>query len=157
MDLSVGSIVSKRNNGMKLPATDNVARHVPWGRLRKDEDDKVLGLLPEAFQLRPNEPGLSVSWLEYYPGDRTDQIKAVVKDVRSSRDIGPKSAFGIGNVGTLDSCCKDYGAPVRVVFAPTKGISSHSLIKNLRQDDLALLSLVAEDVFKEFIQSKDIP
>lgn len=147
----------KRTKGMKLPATDHVARHVPWSRLRKDEDHKVLGLLPEAFQLRPYEPGLSVSWLEYYPGDRSDQIKAVAKDIRSSRDIGTKSAFGIGNVGTLDGRCKDYGAPVKVVFAPTNGIPSHSLIKNLRQDDLTLLSLVAEDIFKEIIQSKDIP
>jgi hypothetical protein len=146
----------KLSKGMQLPATDHVVRHVPWTRLRKDEEDNVLGLLPEAFQLRPEELGLSVNWLEYYPGNRGDQIKAVAKDIRSGRGIGPKSGFAIGNVGTLCTSCKDYGAPLKVVFSPTKRLLSHSLIKNLRDDDLALLSLIAEDVFVEFIQSKNI-
>ena len=144
------------HKGMKLPPTDYVARHVPWARLRKDEDDNVLGLLPQAFQLRPDELGLSVNWLEHYPGDHKARIQAVVNNLRANLDIRPKSAFGIGNVGALEQRCNDNGTPVKIVYAPTKGIPSHALIKDM-QDDLALLSLIAEDVFKDLIHNKDIP
>jgi hypothetical protein len=145
------------HKGMKLPSMDHVARHVPWTRLRKDEDDNVLGLLPQVFQLRPDEPGLSVNWLEYYPGDHKARIHAVVNNLRANLDIRPKSAFGIGNVSVLEKCCNGNGASVRIVYAPTKGIPSHALIRDMSQDDLALLSLIAEDVFKEIVHNKDIP
>lgn len=147
----------KLHKGIKLPSTDHVARHVPWARLRKDEDDNVLGLLPQAFQLRPNELGLSVNWLEHYPGDHKARIQAVVSNLRANLDIRPKSVFGIGNVGTLEICRDDNGTPVKILYAPTKGIPSHALIKDIHQDDLALLSLIAEDVFKELVHNKDIP
>lgn len=155
---SADSATSKEiHKGMKLPPTDHVARHVPWTRLRKDEDDNVLGLLPQAFQLRPDEPGLSVNWLEHYNGDHKARIQAVVTNLRANLDIRPKSAFGIGNVGALESRCKNNGTPVKIVYAPTSGIPSHALIKDMHQDDLALLSLIAEDVFKELVYNKDIP
>lgn len=140
----------------RLPSTDHVARHAPWARLRRDEDGNVLGLLPEAFGLRPEEPGLSVNWLEYFSGSRSDQLQAIAQDVRAKRTIGPQSAFGIGNVGELESQCKDLGVPVNVVYWPTDGNLSHSRIQNTK-DDLELLALIAEEIFTEFVQSKDIP
>lgn len=147
----------KLHKGMKLPPKDHVARHVPWVRLRKDENDNVLGLLPQAFQLRAGEVGLSVNWLEYYSGDHKARIQAVINNLRANLNIRPRSAFGIGNVGALDAYCNENGTPLRIVYAPTEGIPSHALIKDLHQDDLAILSLIAENVFKELVHNKDIP
>ena len=139
-----------------LSATDHVARHAPWARLRKDEDNNVLGLLPEAFELRPDEPGLSVNWLEYFAGTRSDQLQAIVKDLRAKRTLGLQSAFGIGNVGELESQCKDYDVPVKVVYWPTDGNLSHSRILGTK-DQLDLMALIADEVFQDFVQNKDIP
>jgi len=58
-----------------LPDEDHVMRFVPWGRLRKDEDDNVLGFLGDAFKLKPNEDHLSVNWLEYFGGDEMRRYK----------------------------------------------------------------------------------
>ncbi len=139
-----------------LPSTDHVARHVPWSRLRRDEDGNVLELLPEAFELRPDEPGLSVNWLEFFSGSPRDQLRAIAQDIRAKRTIGSQSAFGIGNVGKLESQCKDLGVPVSVVYCPTDGNLSHSRIHNTK-NDLELLALIADEVFTEFVQNKDIP
>ena len=46
-----------------LPDEHHVIRNVSWRRLRRDEDDNVLGFLPQAFQLRADEEYLSVNWL----------------------------------------------------------------------------------------------
>jgi hypothetical protein len=74
----------KGGKGKNLPDEDHVIRYVPWGRLRKDEDDNVLGFLPQAFQLRPEEDYLSVNWVEYHDGDRESQIRLSVWDMRDS-------------------------------------------------------------------------
>ncbi len=147
----------KIGKGQKLPATDHVARHVPWQRLRRDEDDNVLGVLPEAFRLRSGELGMSVNWLEHYPGDHQARLAAVIGSLRVNLNIRPKSAFAIANVGTLENCCKQSGSSVRIVYAPTKEIPCHALVRDMNHDDLGLLDLLADDVFTEFVQNKDIP
>lgn len=150
------TVPKRTRKNHSLPSTDHVARHAPWKRLRRDEDDNVLGLLPQAFELRPEELGLSVNWLEYFSGSRSDQLQAIAQDVRAKRKIGPQSAFGIGNVGELESQCNDLGVPVNVVYWPTDGNLSHSRIQNTK-NDIELLALIAEEVFTEFVQNKDIP
>ena len=62
-----------------LPDEHHVMRYVPWTRLRKDEDDNVLGFLGDAFKLKPNEDHLSVNWLEYFDGDRDMKIQGIQK------------------------------------------------------------------------------
>lgn len=147
----------KIGKGQKLPATDHIARHVSWQRLRKDEDDNVLGVLPEAFQLRLGELGMSVNWLEYYPGDHQARLAAVIGNLRVNLDIRPKSAFAIANVGALENCCTQSGSSVKIVYMPTNGIPCHALVRDMSHDDLGLLALLADEVFTEFVQNKDIP
>ncbi len=151
------TVPKKIGKGQKLPATDHVARHVPWQRLRKDEDDNVLGVLPEAFRLRSGELGMSVNWLEYYPGDHQARLAGVIGNLRVILDIRPKSAFAIGNVGALENCCKQSGSSVKIVYEPTKGNPCHALVRDMNQDDLGLLDLLADEVFTEFVQNKDVP
>jgi hypothetical protein len=83
---------------------DHVVRHVPWGRLRRDDDDTVVGILPQALQRRPDEESLSVSWLEYF-SDPATRIRDTVWAIRRSRTVGGKSAFAIGNVRKIKDTC----------------------------------------------------
>ena len=119
----------KGGKGANLPDTDHVIRYVSWNRLRRDGDDNVLGFLPQAFDLRPGEPYLSVNWLEYQEGDRETQIRLSIWAMRC----------------------------VRVVHEPEPANPGHSAIRQLQSDDLTLLEALAADAFVEKINNSDIP
>jgi hypothetical protein len=140
-----------------LPNEDHVMRYVPWGKLRRDEDDNVLGFLGEAFKLRPDEEYLSVNWLEYFDGDREKKIQASVRTFRSTLTVGTKSAFGIGNVAKLKEVCRARDATVRIVYEPTDNNQSHSAIRRIPRDDAILLDALAADAFLELIHNSAIP
>lgn len=142
--------------GMNLPDEDHVMRYVPWARLRKDEDENVIGFLPHAFELRPEEESLSVNWLEYFNGDREDRIRDSVKMFRNTRKVGKKSAFGIGNVGQIKETCGANGALVRIVYEPEANNQAHSAIRRLPRDDLSLLEALAADAFGELVRNVDV-
>lgn len=151
--------MKKINKGMNLPDQDHVIRHVSWSKLRKDGDDNILGFLPQAFALRPIEESIksiSVNWLEYYDGDHATRTKKSIQSLRATKPIGEKSAFGIGNVGNIKEICKQNAALVKIVYAPTDGNLSHSVIRQLPKDDLSLLAAIATDAFCELVLNTDI-
>lgn len=145
------------NKGQQLPDDHHVMRFVPWNRLRKDEDDNVLGFLPQAFQLRDGEDALSVNWLEHFDGDRQQQVNKSVHAFRNSVQVGKKSAFGIARVKTVKDTCRASDVSVRIVFAPSHSNSAHSLIKHLPRDDLQLLDDLAADAFTELVHNNSVP
>ena len=149
----------KINKGMNLPNQDHVIRHVSWSKLRRDGDDNILGFLPQAFALRPVEESIksiSVNWLEYYDGDHATRTKKSVQSLRTTKPIGEKTAFGIGNVGKIKEICSQNAAVVKIVYAPTDGNPSHSVIRHLPKDDLSLLAAMATDAFCELVLNADI-
>jgi hypothetical protein len=131
-------------------------RYVPWGRLRRDEDDNVLGFLPEAFQLRQEEKFLSVGWIEFFNNPAT-RVHESVWSLRNSVKAGTKSAFAIGNVGKIKGTCLVRGAKVRILHEPTDDEPAHAGIRRLPRDDLILLAALAEDAFTEMIQNSSVP
>jgi hypothetical protein len=139
-----------------LPDDDHVMRYVPWGKLRRDEDDNVLGFLPQAFQLRPGEEGLSVNWLEYFSNPATRRQDSVW-DMRKAMGVGAQSAFAIGDVGKIKATCLDRGVRVRIVYEPDDKQPAHSAIRRLPRDDLILLAALADDAFVEMVRNVEIP
>ena len=53
---------------------DHVVRLVSPGRLRKDADGNIMGVLHTAFQLPTDHKGLSVSRMEHFGGTREQQL-----------------------------------------------------------------------------------
>lgn len=141
-----------------LPDEDHVMRYVPWARLRRDENENVVGILPQAFQLRDGEKYLSVNWVEYHPGDWQAQLRASVWAIRRSfeRGIGRKSGFGIGQIAQIKSTSIAHGARVRIVHEPEEGNPAHSAIRRLPRDDLNLLAALADEVFVDFVRNADM-
>ena len=142
-----------------LPNQDHVIRHVPYSKLRKDEDDNILGFLPEAFALKPIEEtkkSISVNWLEYFSGDHEVRTERAIQGLRTTKSIGKKSAFAIGNVGNVKEVCKRNGAIIKIVYAPTDDNPSHSAIRHLPKDDLSLLQALATDAFCELVRNSAI-
>ena len=138
--------------GQSLPDDDHVMRYVSWAKLLRDEDDNVLGFLPQAFELKPDEESLSVNWLEVFGGDHESNKKQAVKAFRaSSLTIGKKSGFGIANVRLIKEICKSSGALVRIVYAPEPGNLAHSLIHKIPRNEFALLEALASEAFTELL------
>ena len=141
---------------INLPEDDRVMRSVSWSRLRRDEDDNVLGFLPQAFQLRDGEEALSVNWIEFFE-NATTRIRDCIWAVRKTRNVGSKSAFAIGKVGKIKETCLSRSYKIRIVHEPKEGECSHSAIRRLPLDDFNLLSALAEDAFNERIMNSEIP
>lgn len=149
----------KGGKGKNLPDEDHVIRYVPWGRLRKAEDDNVLGFLPQAFELRPEEDYLSVNWIEYHDGDRETRIRLSVWAIRDSfeKPLGGKSAFAIGNVAQVKRICQTSGSRVRIIHEPIlPNNPGHSAMRQIPRDDLNLLDALATDAFTERVNNIDI-
>lgn len=142
-----------KKRGMPLPNEDHVMRHVPWARLRKDENENVIGFLGQAFELRPGEQELSVNWLEYFDGDQDRRIRESVKLLRTTKNIGAKSAYAIGNVEKIKRTCGESGAQIRIVYAPGKNNPAHAEIRRLPRGDADLLEALAADAFTDLVRN----
>jgi hypothetical protein len=138
-----------------LPDADRVMRFVPWKKLRRDEEDNVVGFLPEAFQLRPEEASLSVNWVEFFP-ESSNQLHECVRAFRNSMSVGAKSAFAVGNVGQIKEVCQGRGSKIRILHEPKDGEPAHSGIHRLPRDELLLLAALADDAFTEMVRNADV-
>lgn len=146
-----------------IPDADRVVRYVPWSRLRRDEDDKVIGINPEALQLRavPDsqsgwEEYLSVSWIEYFPNNGS-QLEDCIRTMRLARQAGAKSFFAVANVGLLKKIALAHSVKVRVLHEPSGTDPSHAAIRRLPPDNLTLLATLAEEAFLEIVANCDVP
>lgn len=141
-----------------IPIEDHVLRYVSWGRLRKDEDENVLGILPQALLLRERDNNcLSVTWIEHFEGSWDEQVAFAVQATRRSLSTSPKSSFAIGNVGKIHETCVERDRRIRVVHEPEDANTGHACIRRLPPDDQDLLSLLADDVFDALVHNRSIP
>jgi hypothetical protein len=148
-----------------LPDEDRVVRNVPWKKLLKDEDDNVLGFLPIAFELRRDETtptgfeeALSVNWLEYFTTPQT-RVRDCIWAMRKARNLGGKSVFAIGQVGSIKQVCLARGSRVRVIYEPEAGNPSHAGVRRLPPNDLRLMDALATEAFPstEMVLNSKIP
>ena len=145
------------DKGSLLPNEHHVIRHVRKTRLRRDENDNVIGFLPQAFALRENEESLSVNQLEYFNGDLDARIRLSILLYRNTFDIKKSCAFAIGNVGKIKEISQQNSASVRIVYSPSDEIPNHSDIRRLPREDFALLEALALDAFTSIVFNSDIP
>jgi hypothetical protein len=142
-----------------LPETDHIVRYVPWARLRKDEEDNVIGVIGAAFRLRETEEYLSATWLEFFKGTRPENIIAAVKAVRASRVVvKPRSGFALGQVEKIKArCVADKGKhKIRVIHEAEDDNKAHTALRQWPRDNDSLLDLLAEHDWNEIILNKDI-
>jgi hypothetical protein len=143
-----------------LPAEDHVIRYVPWARLRKDEDENIIGVLGVAFQLRDDEDYLSATWVEFFPGAHADRIAAAVRVIRASKlRVTPRSGFATGNVDRIKATClADKGRhKIRFIHEREDDNEAHTALRGWPRENDDLLDLLAEDAWSGVVLNKDIP
>lgn len=141
----------------QLPDEAHVARYVGGNRLIKDDFGSVVGVFPEAFALREGEEYLSVTWVEYFAGDICQKLTAAVHAIRRTIRARSTSRYLIGNVGHLKKTCRSRECAIRVLREPIDGNDGHTAVRRYASQDLALLALLASEVFTAHICNKDIP
>ena len=139
-----------------IPSEHSVLRCVPWSKLKKDEDDHVLGFEYTAF-VRKNEAGLSCTWIDFFDDVSGDNITLAVQATRRNISVGGKAVFAIGNVGRIIEANKERGYKIRIVHAPEDENPAHSEVLRLTRDDIELLDYLAAEIWCEMVHNKDVP
>lgn len=133
-----------------LADEQTILRHVAPARLRKDEDGKVVGVLLQAFELRPGEDYLSCAWVEYFHlDDDATNVAAAIEEFKNNLKIRPTHRFVRGSVGNIREACKIHGQRVRISHEPLPNFDSHASIRQISTDNSELLELLAEEAWAE--------
>lgn len=141
--------------GDDLSNSSTVVREVPYGRMRKDENDNFLGPLPSAFKAREGEADLSVTWCEYFENDGKAQLRCAIETLRSYRKIGPKGCFCPVNIGDLLAGIAKSGHKGRAVYLPVDNNPAHAGIYGVPPEDDLLLSRLADEVWCSYLTKAD--
>jgi hypothetical protein len=150
---------------VELPETDHVLRYAQPRNLRVaiDENDNqvVIGLLPDAFRRKPEHKNLSVTWVECFPGLYAEQTERAIQAFRttfkSSAKLPFKGAFGVGKVSEIKRAVEKHSRKVRILHHPELGNEGHSEIHRLPNDDDDLLETLAIEAFPTFIMNSKVP
>lgn len=135
-----------------LPDDDHILRYVPWQRVAKDADDNVLGILAQAFELRPDEEGLSVNWLERVSGNLDQRLRTAVQLMSGTMNIGSKGRLAQLNVGNTKRIALNHQAKIRIVHDPEIGNEPHSSIRQLPREDAILREALAREAVTDHFQ-----
>ena len=143
--------------GQNLPAEHHIVRLVSYGRLLKDQDGNPIGISFAAFQRNPEHDGLSVTWLEYFAGERPQRIERAVRAIRASLTVGGKAGFAIGQVAAIAKTCEDRHQRVRIIHWPEDDNKAHAEVRQLPRDDQELLEDLATGSWSELVLNASIP
>lgn len=125
-----------------LPRDHHIARHIKPRLIMWDEDTgEAVGVFPEAFALRDGEKDLSVSWLEFFPGSRQEQL-AKVKE-HTELTLNPRHGFSVLSVESFMETCVTQNAKVRIIHEPTAGNPAHSAVHRYPRDNAELRAVLA--------------
>lgn len=132
----------------KIPPDNHVTRYVRKRLLRRDEDGNVLGILPQALELREGETYLSVTWLEHFSENYEKALTQAVKAISRQLGVKKKDGFAIGGVGNISNICENFGVRVRILHEPEPPENTgHSALRGLPRENIELLGLLADEAF----------
>jgi hypothetical protein len=131
-----------RVRGDPIPKGDSVARHCRFTDYFEENGEvRVTG---DAFKYDPG--GVSVTWVEYFSGSPKEQIFAVTKIIRSTRDVKQSHRLALIGVGTILECGHMHGLNLTVEHDPIadpRPNLAHCLIKGIAADATTLRELLA--------------
>ena len=141
-----------------LPSDDHIVRYARKRVLIWDDDENVLGVFPQAFELRENETYLSVTWLQYFSADYEHGLIESAAAVRRQLEVKPRDGFTTGCVGTVQEKCNALNVRVRILHEPVAPENEgHSAWRGVPRDNDDLLALMAAEVFTDTRAARDVP
>ncbi len=132
----------------KVPNDSHVMRYVRKRQLRRDENGNVLGILPQALELRGPEKYLSVTWLEHFDPQYERGLIQAAEAIRRQLEVRGNDGFSTTAVGVFCDICERHDKKVRVLHEPENPENTgHVAIRKFPRDNLELLHLLASDAF----------
>ncbi|MCH8998172.1 MAG: hypothetical protein IID48_07870 [Proteobacteria bacterium] len=123
-------------------------RYVRKRQLRRDENGNVLGILPQALELRDGEAFLSVTWLEHFDPQYERGLTQAAEAIRRQLEVRGNDGFSTTAVGGFCDICERFKEKVRVLHEPVNPENTgHVAIRRFPRDNLDLLDLLASDAF----------
>lgn len=146
------------SEGDELPNPSTVVRYVGFNQM-EHYGDNIVGPLPTAFEGRPNEDSLSVTWCEYFVGDPDHQLRCAIETIRSSMNVKPKACFCVARTDHLAAAGATLGRAPRAVYLPVPSNDAHAGIYDVMPADvvaicegeLRLLELLAGQAWSRFL------
>lgn len=112
------------------------------------DNGSIRGCFPAAFERRPGETFLSATWVEHFTGSREEQLCSAAASTALA--VKPKDGFALCNVGDLKATCRQANVRIRVIHEPDKDNAAHVAIRQLPDDNKALLAAIAQFACVEF-------
>jgi hypothetical protein len=128
--------------GDLIPREDHVARHCRVSDYF--EDNGQIRVNGDAFE--PDSDGVSVTWLEFFPGSRAEQLTEVSATIRATRTVRQSHRLAIISVAAVIECRQTHGVDLAVEHDPITDPPSnlaHCLIKGIPNDARALREQLA--------------
>lgn len=122
----------------------HVLRHCRRDDLQCEADGSISGVFPDAFV--PDEDGLSVTWVEHFPGGWTAQIAAAKDAMSRRRMVRASNRLAVLSVERILRISDQLGKHLAVIHDPdeTEGKENpgHSLITGYSEDDADVTNLL---------------
>lgn len=122
------------------------------GDVDTDANGRPVFVFPQAFELREDEEYLSVTSLDLFDGERTEQLQRAAEAIQSSTEknkLSKKSAIALGYSGQLKENCRSHGHNVRVLEEPVDQNIGHVAVRRYPRDVPELFELLSETCFSE--------
>lgn len=152
------------NKRTLLDDDDTLVRHIPKNRLRVDgETNQVVGILPQAFALRPatatkpKEEWLSSWFLETFGRSCPANVFDCVNNAREQRDCRRGDAFATANVAELRETCRLHGALVKITHEPNAKDKAYATIRDYDACEQAMLEAIASGPWRNLILNAEVP
>jgi hypothetical protein len=132
-----------RVKGDLIPEEDDVVRHC---RLSDYYDPGNGDIRVNGDAFKPDADGVSVTWIEFFPGSREEQLAEVSATIRTTRKVRSSHRLAIISVGAVTECGQTYGVDLTVEHDPITNPPpnlAHCLIKGIPDDAIMLREQLA--------------
>lgn len=151
--------------GDAVPEADDVTRWVKPRYLGKDDEGAVIVddkgrpkvVAPAAFELAPDEAGLSVTWLQPFGATRAEHLPSAAEAFKQSipsKNISKKSVFAVAKVSEVLVAGKSLSCKLRLMQDPVPENDGHAEIRRYPVEmGLLQLALATETFVERYLYS----
>ena len=147
-----------------LPGDHHVVRYVPKGLLRRDADLNVIGVQPQAFQLRWEkkkeavEEYLSAAWPEFYGTSMQEALQQIATCLQTKGMAGPDSGLAVGVVEQVKEVCANSkpAAKIRIVHEHKDWSPSYTAVRQVPVGNSDVFERLAAGAWSQVFAVKNL-
>ena len=126
----------------KLNDEHTIVRYVKPSQVMTDENEEVVGVFPAAYELREEEPFLSLSWLEHF--DMKNGDPQIQMENSFSLKLSKNAVLATHKLGKFSAYCEKFGSKVRILHEPELGGNlSHVAVRQYPRENTKLFAVLA--------------